>query len=266
MQFGSLIILLALSTTASAPGPPMPAAPCMDDFQVGPFHIRAEFPIKRAPLARDLAQIKRELETVLQLKIGKEPIQVYFFADRDRYRAWMKKNLPQGAHRPALFVKGQKGSFVYAYRSPTFDKDVRHECTHALVHNAVSFIPLWMDEGLAEYFEEKAGLRARSTRVSKVAQSIRFAALNHHDRSLPRLEAIDSIQKMGSSEYQDSWAWIHFLINDPTNNFEARATLISYLAEIQKGTPPGSFSLYLAKRLNGQNARLERHFKNQRFR
>ena len=33
------------------------------------------------------------------------------------------------------------------------EEDLRHEATHALLHVAVGDLPLWLDEGLAEYFE-----------------------------------------------------------------------------------------------------------------
>ena len=42
---------------------------------------------------------------------------------------------------------------VYAYRHPELPIDLRHECTHALLHANLPMVPLWLDEGLAEYFE-----------------------------------------------------------------------------------------------------------------
>jgi hypothetical protein len=42
---------------------------------------------------------------------------------------------------------------VFAYRGEDFETDLRHECTHALLNAALPVVPLWLDEGLAEYFE-----------------------------------------------------------------------------------------------------------------
>jgi hypothetical protein len=103
-------------------------------------------------LTQALAQIKQELEQKLKLKVGNDPINVHLFNSRRSYQAYMRQHVPRAINRQALFVKGPQGSSVYAYKNKDFDTDIRHECTHALIHNSVQFIPLWMDEGLAEYF------------------------------------------------------------------------------------------------------------------
>ncbi len=230
----------------------------VEEFVDGPFTFRSEFPIRRTSLLRDLAQLREELSQTLGLKIGDRPIQVYFFRDRASYLQYMKANVPEGLRRRALFVRRSSGSSVYAYRTRDFDTDVRHECTHALVHNAVPFIPLWMDEGLAEYFESKAGMRPRPPRLNDVRSAVRWQRLTRRHYSLQKLERIETIQDMGATEYQDSWAWIHFLLHDSA---ETRKVLVEYLAEIQRGTPPGPFSVYCARSLPDYTARLTRHFR-----
>ena len=47
-----------------------------------------------------------------------------------------------------------------AYRNPEFGNDLRHECTHALLHAVLPAVPLWLDEGLAKYFEVQRASRA----------------------------------------------------------------------------------------------------------
>ncbi|GIT30210.1 MAG: hypothetical protein Ct9H300mP1_22560 [Planctomycetaceae bacterium] len=34
-----------------------------------------------------------------------------------------------------------------------FPEDLRHEFTHGVLHSSLKRVPLWLDEGLAEYFE-----------------------------------------------------------------------------------------------------------------
>ena len=66
-------------------------------------------------------------------------------------------------YRPALFILEGGSPGVYTYRKPDLDIDVRHECTHALLHSALPVVPLWLDEGIAKYFEvpaEPAGIRS----------------------------------------------------------------------------------------------------------
>ena len=42
---------------------------------------------------------------------------------------------------------------VYTYWGDRIQQDLRHELTHALLHSVLKDVPLWLDEGLAEYFE-----------------------------------------------------------------------------------------------------------------
>ncbi len=158
-------------------------------------------------------------------------------------------------------MKSDDGSSVYAYRNNAFDTDLRHECTHALVHNSVQFIPLWMDEGLAEYFELKAGTRVRPARLNEVKNAINWSRLTRSRNKLRALERLNSMSEMGASEYRDSWAWIHFLLNDQNNNDAGKTALVDYLGEIQKGNPRGSFSDYLTKRLPSNETKLVQHFR-----
>lgn len=243
-------------------GPRAEAQRWVEQFQDGAFTFRSEFAIRKEPLIRDLSQIKQELEQKLKLKIGKAPIEVLLFANQRRYLAAVRKQVPSAANRRALFVKTAEGSRVYAFKSRTlFDADIRHECTHALVHNSVNFIPLWLDEGLAEYFELKAGTRVRPARLNEVRNIIRFGPLSRGRHSLPELESLNDIGQMRTQEYRDSWAWVHYLLNDPTQEYVARRVLVSYLSEIQKGNPPGPFSKYFERYIPHGDTRLVQHFR-----
>src|SRR5262249_45114597 len=80
---------------------------------------------------------------------------------------------------PFLPIKGDNGGLIAGYFSPdrdlnvialqleTFDDSSRiifHEYTHLLLRNATPRVPLWLDEGLAEYYStyalERDGTRA----------------------------------------------------------------------------------------------------------
>jgi hypothetical protein len=253
----TLVVTILLLSTAQAEA----CQRWVEEFRQGPFHFHSEFPIQRGPIGRDLNQIKAELETTLQLEVGEDPINVYLFGTARAYQRAVAKKVPGGIVRQALFVKSDDGSSVYAYKNAAFDTDLRHECTHALIHNSVQFIPLWMDEGLAEYFELKNGSRVRPARLNEVRNAINWSRLTRSRNALKRLESLNSITQMGAGEYRDSWAWVHFLLHDQNNKNAGRTALIGYLAEIQKGTPPGAFSTYLAKRMHRSETKLVQHFR-----
>ena len=46
---------------------------------------------------------------------------------------------------------------VYTYWGNRIQQDLRHELTHAILHSVLKDVPLWLDEGLAEYFEVPHG-------------------------------------------------------------------------------------------------------------
>ena len=63
---------------------------------------------------------------------------------------------------------------------------------------------------------------------------------------------------MDGAAYRDSWAWVHFLMNESA---ESRKVLIDYLQEIQRGDPPGPFSQFLRDRMPNAQSRMLHHFR-----
>jgi hypothetical protein len=144
---------------------------------------------------------------------------------------------------------------VFAYRGQDFEIDVRHECTHALLHAWLPDVPLWLDEGLAEYFEVPHDQRA--------GQHPHLAALRALVRSgeAPRLEELEEfaeISQMGRSEYRDAWAWVHFALHGPP---AAREEFERYLADLAAGGDPGSLSTRLLRRLPDLRRQVTEHFR-----
>jgi len=145
---------------------------------------------------------------------------------------------------------------VFTYRSSELAVDMRHECTHALLHASLPMVPLWLDEGLAEYFEVPPAERAfDNPHLSAVRWSVRLGIVSN-----PRdLENKDSLDEMGGSEYRNAWAWTHFMLHGPP---EAHDELIRFISDIQAQTPPGLLSRRLEQRLPDLERRFSAHFRN----
>ncbi|PHS16974.1 MAG: hypothetical protein COA78_03265 [Blastopirellula sp.] len=185
-----------------------------EDVQtIGPFIVHANFSMDRVPkLATELSELQTEVSQKLEIQLAQEPIYVYLFAHEASYRDYMKRYFPGVPFRRALFIKNNGPGMVFAYRSPDFEVDLRHECTHALLHSVLPELPLWLDEGIAEYFE--VGKQAEPIRKNYVASIKRDLNLGKV-HNISELAAMTKLEQMGESEYRDCWAWVQFLLDGP---------------------------------------------------
>lgn len=227
-----------------------------EERQAGQFLCHADFSLApQQPLLGELSQLASDLGARLGAPPSRKPVYLFLFQEKATYQAYLKQHFPRVPYRRALFIKARGPGMVFAYQGTDFEIDVRHECTHALLHTWLPQVPLWLDEGLAEYFE--------------VARSRRLMHHPHHEiieaavrkGQLPRLEELEEFERldeMGRDEYRDAWAWVHFMLHGPQ---EARQELVRYLAELSSGSNPGRLSERLRRRLPDLNRRLAEHFR-----
>ncbi len=246
---------LAFAWPAARPQTAM-ASNWVDRREFGPFICRAEFPLNRIDgLLRELAHLQEDLVRCLGVPPAEEPIELYFFRDKWSYSAYLKKHLPHVPYRRALYIKQDGPGRVYSYRSSEFEIDVRHECTHALLHSVLPVVPLWLDEGLAEYFEVPEKQRAfDNPHLGGLTWNLRLGIAPN----LEKLERMSALSDMGKSQYRDAWAWVHFMFHGPR---AAHAELGSFLQDFRENTPPGLLSQRLERRVPGTRQRLVAHFK-----
>jgi hypothetical protein len=223
---------------------------------LGPFVVRADFPLREIePLLAQLSQLQTDLVETLPIPPPNEWIELYLFHDRASYGQFLARYFPRLAYRRAMYVKDQGPGMVLAQRTRDFEIDLRHECTHALLHAALAEVPLWLDEGLAVYFEVAAEKRAfDSPQMSRIRWSLFWG----NTPPLDSLETKRDVSEMGRGEYRDSWAWVHFMLHGPP---EARQVLVEYLADLHTANPGEPLSRRLRRRLPMAEASLAAHFK-----
>jgi hypothetical protein len=154
-----------------------------------------------------------------------------------------------------LFVKKSGHCQVYAYRQPELDVDLRHECTHALLHSELDIVPLWLDEGIAEYFEVAPDQRAFAhPHFGVLKWNMRMGLV----RTIDDLEKNSDLSEMNGTDYRFSWAWTHFMFHGPE---AAYSELLSFLGDVRRGAAPGRFSERLAKTMPDAPDRLIQHFR-----
>ena len=229
----------------------------VDFYNSAPFHYRSEFQLDgRQDLFREIDLLKSDVELILDLKGSDNAIQLNLFRTNTSYWRYVSQRIPEGMTRRALYVKGPDMGRVYVQRSSKLETDLRHEATHALLHNMVPYLPMWLDEGIAEYFEVPRQKRAfGNTHLRSLRWAIRFG----WRPSLTELEKSRDLSEMKRLDYRNSWAWVHFLLHESP---ESRKVLIDYLNDIKFGNPPGPFSDRVRNRIPNVEARMLAHFKN----
>jgi hypothetical protein len=228
----------------------------VDARHIGPFVCQSTFPLDEYErLLAELPELQRELTRILGVPAATQPIHIYLFADAAAHENFIAEHFPKIPYRRALFVKvgGRQG--VYAYRQHELDIDLRHESTHAMLHAVLPDVPLWLDEGLAEYFEMPAGRRAFD---HPHYEQLRWDMRVGRVRTLESLEERQELGDMANLDYRYAWAWVHFLLHGPE---PAHHALVGYLAALRQGTSDGRFSTRLKSTIPDPAERLVRHFK-----
>ena len=232
------------------------AADWVDEQQVGIYVFRADFPLRDVSSSVvDLGELQKDIEATLDLKCRERTILVHLFRSQWGYSQYIRRNVPEGVGRPALFEAGNDAGRVYAYRRRGLDIDLRHETTHALLHNALPYVPLWLDEGFAEYFEMPVNRRFDG---SPHRRSIQWAIRLGWQPDLARLEAVAQQVDLKGDDYRDAWGWVHFMLHGPP---EARAALDEFLGTIPTGREPTPLSISLKRRLPDLERRVIEHLR-----
>lgn len=221
----------------------------------GTFRWHADFPLDKPALLDELVDLQQELVTTLQISPAREPIHLMVFQKKKTYSEYLKRYFPSVPARRALYLKARGPGMVFAYRSDMLAIDVRHEATHALLHAALDVVPLWLDEGLAEYYEVEPEKRVYDhPHLGTTRWEVRFG----RQKPLDALEEVTDLSAMGQAEYRRSWAWVHFILHGPP---EAKDELARFLADIQAATPPGRLSARLRARIPKLEDRFAEHIR-----
>ena len=207
-------------------------------------------------------QLNEELESLADEIVGRleipppnEAIEVYLFRDGRAYEAHLRRRFPGVPMRRALFIKDDGPGMVFVRMGRDVNVDLRHECTHAVLHASLPLVPLWLDEGLAEYFEPGARRRVYS---NPYLGTVRRNAWFGYVPSMSKLESKEDLSRFTAADYRNAWAWVHFMLHGPRAGREA---LKGYLADISGGVPPGRLSERLRREVPDLRRRFLSHFK-----
>src|SRR5262249_9118314 len=108
---------------------------------------------------------------------------------------------------------------------------LRHELTHALLHSVLKDVPLWLDEGLAGFFE----LPPHQDGVS--SQHLEALRRGPFQPDLGRLEKFDQVRQIEKPEDREAWAWVHLMLRSGPG---AKKVLRDYLQALRTEANSGA--------------------------
>jgi hypothetical protein len=236
---GSLVLLFLMCGCRVVQQPPL-GLPAKYTLENEHLVVQSDIKLSRNhELLKDLDRLRDEILSTLDLPVQKQPVVVYLFADEARYAHYLQTRYPKLPPRRAYFVGTSKELAIYTYWGERIQEDLRHEFTHGVLHATLKDVPLWLDEGLAEYFE----VATQPTGMNReYAMNLAAGIAGGWKPDLDRLESLEAVDQMQKSDYQESWAWVHFLLQ---HSEDSRVVLTNYLHELRNTAQPGPLSTRL---------------------
>ncbi|GIX04806.1 MAG: hypothetical protein KatS3mg114_0675 [Planctomycetaceae bacterium] len=198
---------------------------------------------KGHPLLADLEHLRSDIARVLELPLHEQQITVYLFADEERYASYLQRAYPHLPPRRAYFVGTPRELAVYTYWGDKIQEDLRHEYTHGVLHASLKDVPLWLDEGLAEYFEDS---RPPLGYNRDYLHRLQPALAEGWQPQLERLEQIQTVGQMQPQDYFEAWAWVHFFLHESE---ASRQVLLEYVHALRQDPHPTPLSQRLREHL-----------------
>jgi hypothetical protein len=222
----------ALPRNSEASLPPGKKPP----FRCGNYVFYYDFDLdRRDPLFAELEALPDQVFSELDLQPTNAIVQVYLFETHERYERYMHSRYPRLPDRRAYMIAeprigGADELKVFTWMGDHLRTDLRHELTHALLRSVLKDVPLWLDEGLAGFFE----LPPASDGLN--AQHLEQLARGPFKPDLARLERLTDVPDMQKPEYREAWAWVHLMLRGSP---ASRQVLRDYMQVLRTTAKPG---------------------------
>ncbi len=238
LAWWSMLLVVSTASCSTISERTQPLVPTRHQVRTGGFILFSNFPLKEdPPVVSVLEALERDLAQHLDFRprVDDDPVEIYVLDDKSSFIHFLKFYYPELPPRRAFFLAQGNQRVVYTYASARLEEDLRHEATHALLRGTYGDLPLWLDEGLAEYFESDL---SRPGALAQRMGPISVDLQNGWRPNLTRLESLTDIREMTPRDYRESWAWVHLLLNAAQ---PGRSVLLSSLASLK--AKPGPLGL-----------------------
>jgi tetratricopeptide (TPR) repeat protein len=204
--------------------------------------IGDQSPSTLGDVAREIEQFRAVVGGLIHNADRPLPVPTVVFVVGDRKS--LEPLLPLYKGRPATIAgyasEGQDANYIVMSREGYEESAAVtfHEYTHLLIANAVRALPVWVDEGLAEYYSTYALVdRGKAAEVGRAVKP-HVLLLRQHYLPLAELIAVDKSSPMyNEGERQsifcaESWALAHYLMIEKPNGGQA---INKYVTEVAEG-------------------------------
>lgn len=264
-HFAPRIAILLIALTAAAPAWALPKKEPWIELRTANFTLfsnAGEQTVQR--VGADLERLRDALSQLVPGLALSSPVPTYIFVFKNAntfkpyQRIYNGKALESGGY----FLSRQLANYVAVNSDQHGDERliIYHEYLHYLLSNNYASLPLWLHEGLAEYYstfevgkdEARIGLPI-ADHVAWLRKNplIPLASLFAVDEHSPDY---NENERRGGF-YAESWALVHYLISGST---ERRLQAVDSLRLAQTGTPPGQI---FQRAFGADSAALERELR-----
>ena len=169
---------------------------------------------------------------------------VFLFRSRETFRAYLPLYQGRPEEDSGIFQPAPGMGYVLLQdgADAELDRVALHESTHSMLHAAIAHVPLWLDEGLAQYLSTLRVDEA-DARVGEPMPEM-LAWLHAHERlpmdALLAMDGSSSDYHAGERRqtfYAQSWLLVHLLL---TGQYADDQRFDHYLGALAHGTPAAS--------------------------
>lgn len=270
LRHSNLRALLMLGVLFAAPAPAA-APPNMRELETRHYRIHTDLDFE---LANDLAgRLDAMYEAYSwRLRLFREDgrelprFEVYLYNDPADYLALTGQRMK---HTGGVFMSGRNllASFLKTQGRDALRRTLQHEAFHQFAHSVISpNMPVWLNEGLAQVFEEAVWNGSNFGLEQIPPRRIRQMQDDLKQKRLVKFETLLGLSPMewsnrletdhttGATQYNQAWAMTYFLINarDESGAFRYRQRLLKMLETLHDGADPdGAFRQAFGQNIEG---------------
>jgi tetratricopeptide (TPR) repeat protein len=174
-------------------------------------------------IARDLLRMRAAVGQLTQLRVyTAEPTRVYIFSSERGFAPYRDAAVDRnGSNFTGLFLRRRSGNFILLRSDAEgADRTVYHELTHQFMANTTDGLPVWFNEGIAEYYSTFRTVDD----ATHIGRPVGDHVLWLRDQPLIPLRELFAVTRSSpiynegahnGHFYAQSWALVHYLMSDP---------------------------------------------------